>query len=186
MTINKKKIENAVKDILEAIGENVDRPELLETPKRVADMYEEIFACVTKAPEDEISMIDENHGDQMITLKDIEFHSICEHHLIPFFGKVHIIYIPKNNKITGFSKLCRLVECTSKRPQLQERMTATIADSLMKALDPYGVMVVIEAEHLCMSMRGIKKPGTKTVTSAIRGVFYEDSAARNEALTLIK
>ncbi|HCY37581.1 MAG: GTP cyclohydrolase I FolE [Candidatus Margulisiibacteriota bacterium] len=186
MNIDRHRIENAVKEILAAIGEDVNRPELLDTPARVACMYEEVFSCTRKDLHDTVSVILEPHGEQMIVVKDITFYSMCEHHLVPFFGKAHIVYIPKENRITGFSKLCTLVESAAKRPQLQERMTTQIADVLMNVLEPQGVMVVIEAEHLCMSMRGVKKPGTKTTTSAIRGLFYEDASARAEALTLIK
>lgn len=184
--MDKPRIENAIKEILAAIGEDVSRPELQDTPARVARMYEEVLSGTTQSLTDIVTVIEEPHGEQMIVLKDISFHSMCEHHMIPFYGKAHIVYIPQHNRITGFSKLCAVVEASAKRLQLQERMTAEIADVLMARLTPAGVMVVIEAEHLCMSMRGIKKPGTKTITSAIRGLFYEDASARAEALALIK
>lgn len=184
MSIDKKRIQNAVKEIVAAIGEDT-RKEMSKTPERVADMYTEIFAGLHTDPKDALSVIHEEHGDQMIVVRDIQFYSICEHHLTPFFGKAHIAYIPKDNRITGFSKLCELVETVAKRPQLQERMGTQIVDAMMEVLTPFGAMVVIEAEHLCMSMRGVKKPGTTTITSAIRGVFYDDSSARAEALNLI-
>lgn len=184
MSIDKKRIQKAVKEIVAAIGED-KRQEMNKTPERVADMYEEIFSGLHIDPKDTLSVIHEEHGDQMIVVRDIQFYSICEHHLTPFFGKAHVVYIPNDNRITGFSKLCELVETVAKRPQLQERMGTQIVDAIMDVLTPFGAMVVIEAEHLCMSMRGVKKPGTTTITSAIRGVFYEDSSARAEALNLI-
>lgn len=186
MDINKEKIKKAIKEIIEAIGEDVARPELQKTPERVADMYEEIFSGIHNDPKDDIKVLTEAHSEQMIVVKNISFYSICEHHMIPFFGKAHVIYIPKNNKITGFSSICRLVETVAKRPQLQERMGSVIANTIMETLAPYGVMVVLEAEHLCMSMRGIKKQGTGILTSTIRGTFYDDASARSEALSLIK
>ncbi|BDU49984.1 GTP cyclohydrolase I FolE [Haliovirga abyssi] len=183
---DKEKIEKAVRMILEAVGENPDREGLVDTPKRVARMYEEIFAGIHKDPADEVSVFFTEEHDEMVLVKDIDIYSMCEHHLIPFFGKAHIAYIPKNGKVTGLSKLARVVDVVSKRPQLQERLTTTIADVLMKKLDAEGVVVVIEAQHLCMVMRGIKKAGSKTITSAVRGIFKEDQGARAEAFALIR
>ena len=185
-TIDKKKIENAVRDILEAIGEDPDREGLIDTPSRVARMYEEIYSGIHEDPRDHLKVIfqDEKH-EEMVIVKDISFYSCCEHHLVPFFGKAHIAYIPKDGRLTGLSKLARVVEAFAKRPQLQERITKGIADIIMEELKPYGVMVVIEAEHMCMTMRGVKKPGSKTITSAVRGIFEKDIAARAEAMSLI-
>ena len=183
--IDKKKIEKAVSDILGAIGENAKREGLKDTPKRVASMYDEIFSGVGKDPKKELKTYKTKNEDEMIIIKDIPFYSVCEHHLLPFFGKAHIVYIPKHNKITGFSSLVRVIDVMAKRPLLQERLTHEIADFFMENLKPMGVLVVIEAEHLCLSMIGVKKPGTLTVTSAIRGVM-RSAATRAEALALIK
>lgn len=180
------KIEEAVKMILEAVGEDPDREGLLDTPKRVARMYEEIFAGLHQDPKQYFETIFGEEHEEMVLVKDITFHSVCEHHLVPFYGKAHVAYIPKNGKVTGLSKLARAVEAISKRPQLQERITSTIANSIMESLEPHGVMVVVEAEHMCMTMRGVKKPGAKTVTSAVRGVFAEDYRTRSEVLSFIK
>jgi len=169
--MDKKKIERAVRDILKAIGDDPGRKDLLETPRRVADMYEEIFSGISRDPQEELEVILEQKHDEIILLKGIPLYSICEHHLLPFIGKANIAYIPKNGRITGISKLARVVDILSRRPQVQERLTTQIADMIMKKLQPRGCMVVIEAEHLCMSMRGVKKPGTLTVTSAVRGIF---------------
>ena len=184
--IDKLKIENAVRDIIEAIGDDPNSNRLKDTPNRVARMYEEILGNVGEDPAKELSVFYEEEHDEMIIIKDIPLYSMCEHHLLPFIGKASVIYIPTNGKITGLSKVARLVDNVSKRPQLQERVTKTIADTLRTQLNAQGVMVIIEAEHLCMTMRGIKKPGSKTVTSAVRGVFENDPAARAEALSLIK
>lgn len=189
MPIDKDKIRASVRTILEAIGEDPDREGLIDTPRRIADMYEEIFAGL-HVSEDQLKQIvvefhtnfDEN---EMVIVKDIPFYSMCEHHLVPFFGKAHIAYIPNEDRVTGLSKLARIVEVLSRKPQLQERLTTQIADLLMKHLRPMGVFVIIEAEHLCMIMRGVKKPGSKTVTSAMRGVF-KNKTTREEALFLIK
>lgn len=189
------KVEKAIYTILQEIGENPEREGLKETPKRVARMYEEIYSGVTKSNEELILELNktfaesdkddaEKFGD-MVIVKDIPFYSTCEHHLIPFFGKAHIAYIP-NEKVIGLSKIARLVEAIARRPQVQERITKDVADCIEKMLDPVGVIVVMQAEHLCMSMRGVKKPGTKTVTSAARGAFKEDQATRMEFLQLIK
>ncbi len=183
--MDQEKIEKAVRMILEAIGEDPDRPGLVETPRRVARMYEEIFQGIKQDPKTYLlKTFDEPH-EELVLVKDIPFYSMCEHHLIPFFGKAHVGYIPKGDRITGLSKLARAVEAVARRPQLQERLTSTVADSIMTTLKPYGVIVVVEAEHMCMTMRGIKKPGAKTITSAVRGIFQKDRAARSEALSLI-
>ncbi len=184
--MDKIKIEQAVKMILEAIGEDPNREGLIDTPKRVANMYEEIFAGIGKEPSDEISVFFTEEHDEMILVKDIPLYSMCEHHLVPFIGKVHIAYIPRGGNVTGLSKLARVVDIAAKRPQLQERLTTTIANSLMNKLKAQGVLVVVEAEHLCMSMRGVKKPGTKTITFAVRGIFQSNLATREEAFSLIR
>jgi len=184
--MDKKKIEKAVRSILKAIGENPDRKDLKDTPRRVAEMYEEIFFGISKKPEKELEVLLSKEHDEIILVKDIPFYSMCEHHLIPFIGKAHVAYIPDGNRVTGLSKLVRVVDIFSKRPQIQERLTTEIADIIMKKLKPKGVLVVIEAEHLCISMRGVKKPGAITVTSAVRGVFKKNQKTRSEALALIK
>lgn len=183
--MQKKKIERAVRDILQAIGDDPNREDLTETPKRVADMYEEIFSGIHQDPEKELEVILGEKHNEIVLLKGIPLHSVCEHHLLPFIGKAHVAYIPKSGRVTGLSKLARVVEIYSKRLQVQERLTTQIADIIMRKLKPLGVLVVIEAEHLCMSMRGVKKPGTVTVTSAVRGVFKENAKTRQEALSLI-
>lgn len=184
--MDKPRIEKAVREILEAIGEDPDREGLRDTPKRIAKMYEEIFAGLKEDPGKhlEIYFQDETH-EELVLVKDIPFYSMCEHHFAPFFGKAHVGYLPKNGKLTGLSKLARVVDTVAKRPQLQERLTATIAETLMEKLDPHGVIVVVEAEHMCMTMRGVKKSGSKTVTSAVRGLFNRDAKARAEAMSLI-
>ncbi|MBU0573541.1 MAG: GTP cyclohydrolase I FolE [Candidatus Margulisbacteria bacterium] len=184
--INQKKIEKAVKDILLAIGEDPSREGLRDTPKRVAKMYSELFAGLHRDPAREISIFHNEDHDEMVMVKDIPFYSMCEHHFVPFFGKAHIVYIPNKGRVTGLSKLVRVIEAFASRPQVQERLTTQIADTLMGKLKPQGVMVIIEAEHLCMSMRGVKKPGTLTVTSAVRGVLQKNAKTRMEALSLIK
>lgn len=184
--MDKKKIEKAIRDILEAIGENPRKKDLLETPSRVAEMYEEIFAGIHQDPEKELEVILDQKHHEIILLKNVPLYSICEHHLIPFVGKAHIAYIPKKGRVTGLSKLARVVDILSRRPQVQERLTTQIAEIIMLKLKPLGVMVVLEAEHLCMSMRGVKKPGTLTVTSAVRGIFKENQKTRSEALALMK
>lgn len=186
---DKKQIENLEKlfcEILINIGENSDRDGLQLTPHRVAKMYLEIFSGINKDPKDEITITYKENHDEIILVKDISFYSMCEHHLIPFFGTAHVAYLPKNGIITGLSKLARVVEVVARRPQLQERMTTQIADALVEKLNPLGVAVVIEAEHLCMSMRGIKKPGSKTVTSVLKGVFRSNQSTRSEVLSLIR
>ncbi len=177
----------AVSSILEAIGEDPTREGLLRTPERVADMYAEIFEGVGKDPVGELDVLFEADHDEMVMVKDIPLYSVCEHHLIPFIGTAHVAYIPNDSgKITGLSKLARLVDVLSKRPQVQERLTTQIADAVEKALQPKGVLVVVEAEHLCMSMRGVKKPGARTVTSAVRGIFRRNEATRAEAMAFIR
>jgi GTP cyclohydrolase I len=184
--MNKNKIEKAVRQILEAIGENPKRKDLLETPRRVADMYEEIFSGIKQDPEKELEVILEQKHHEVILLRGIPLYSVCEHHLLPFTGRVNIAYIPKNGRVTGLSKLARVVDVLSRRPQVQERLTTQIAEIIMGKLNPLGVMVVIEAEHLCMSMRGVRKPGVMTITSAVRGIFKENQKTRSEALALMK
>jgi len=183
--MDKGKIKRAIRMILEGIGEDADRDDLKKTPERVADMYAEIFSGISKDPARELEVLLAEKHDEMVLLKNIPLQSICEHHLLPFTGKAHIAYIPRNNKVTGLSKLARVVEILSKRLQVQERLTTEIAEILMKKLKPMGVMVIIEAEHLCMSMRGVKKSGVLTVTSAVRGVFKENPKTRAETLSLI-
>ncbi|MBM3252400.1 MAG: GTP cyclohydrolase I FolE [Candidatus Omnitrophica bacterium] len=184
--MDKKKIENAIKVILEAIGEDPKRHDLKDTPKRVAEMYEEIFSGVHQDPKKELEVVLDQKHDEIILLKGIPLYSVCEHHLLPFIGRAHVAYIPKNGRVTGLSKLARVVDVLSKRPQVQERLTTQIADIIMSKLKPQGVMVVIEAEHLCMSMRGVKKSGALTVTSAVRGIFKQNQKTRQETLALIK
>ena len=164
--MDKERIQNAVREILIAVGEDPDREGLLETPKRVANMYEEIFAGLTEDPKQHIKLFNEQSNDEMVIVKDIPFYSMCEHHLLPFFGKAHIGYIPSDNKIIGLSKLARIVDNFAKKPQVQERLTSDIADFLNDNLSPKGVAVIIEAEHTCMSIRGAKAFGSKTQTSA--------------------
>lgn len=183
---NQDLIESSVKNILRGIGENPERSGLLSTPNRVARMYEEIFIGINKDPKDEITITYKEDHNEIILVRDISFYSICEHHLIPFFGIAHVAYLPKNGIITGLSKLARVVELSARRPQLQERMTTQIANAIEEKLNPAGIAVVIEAEHLCMSMRGIKKSGSKTITSVLRGVFESNQASRAEVLSLIR
>jgi len=184
--MDKKKIAHAVKDILEAIGEDPRRKDLLETPQRVAEMYEEIFSGMKQDPNRELEVILDQKHEEIILLKGIPLYSICEHHLLPFLGKAHIAYIPKGGRVTGLSKLVRVVDILAKRPQVQERLTSQIAEIIMFKLKPQGCMVIIEAEHMCLSMRGVRKPGTLTVTSAVRGIFQENEKTRAETLALIK
>jgi len=186
MVIDQKKIEKAVKMMLEAIGEDLGRQGLRETPARVARMYAELFEGLHKDPGKELKIFHEADHEEMIMVKDIPFYSICEHHLVPFIGKAHLVYIPTKGRVTGLSKLVRVIEGFAKRPQVQERLTSQIADTLMDVLKPRGVLVIIEAEHLCMSMRGVKKPGSITVTSAVRGIFRKNTTTKAEALALIK
>lgn len=182
---NKQKIMNAVRDILEAVGEDVNRPGLIETPKRVANMYEEMFAGLDSDAKQHLKLFDERSNDEMVIVRDIPFSSMCEHHLLPFVGKAHIAYIPSDNKIIGLSKFARIVDNFAKRPQVQERLTHDIADFLDESLSPKGVAVIIEAEHMCMSIRGAKASGSKTQTSALRGIIRSDARTRAEALALL-
>jgi len=184
--MDKKKIEKAIEDILEAIGEDSKRKDLIDTPKRVSEMYEEIFSGINQDPKKELEVVLDQKHNEIVLLKSIPLYSICEHHLLPFMGKAHIAYIPKGGRVTGLSKLARVVDILSRRPQVQERLTTQIAEIVMSKLKPLGVMVVIEAEHLCLSMRGIRKPGALTVTSAVRGIFKENQKTRSEALALMK
>ena len=181
------KIEEGVRLILEGIGEDPGREGLKDTPRRVADMYQEVFAGLHEDPEAVVDAVFDVGHDEMIMVRDIAFSAFCEHHLVPFTGKAHVAYVPGNDgRITGLSKLARLVDVLAKRPQVQEKLTTEIADVLERTLKPRGVFVVIEAEHLCMSMRGVKKPGSETVTSAVRGVFRSDPRTRAEAMGLIR
>ncbi|MFB7657347.1 MULTISPECIES: GTP cyclohydrolase I FolE [unclassified Streptomyces] len=182
---DEKRAENAVRELLIAVGEDPDREGLRETPARVARAYKEIFAGLWQQPEDVLTTTFDLGHDEMVLVKDIEVFSTCEHHLVPFRGVAHVGYIPSSSgKITGLSKLARLVDVYARRPQVQERLTTQVADSLMEILEPRGVIVVVECEHMCMSMRGIRKPGAKTLTSAVRGQL-RDVATRNEAMSLI-
>jgi len=180
------RIEKAVREILEAIGEDPDRDGLAATPERVARMYAEIFRGLHEDPAAHLTVTFEAEHDEMVLVRDIPLYGSCEHHLIPFAGRAHVAYIPgRDGRITGLSKIARLVEGFARRPQVQERLTTQIADALANALQPDGVLVMIEAEHLCMSMRGVKKPGALTVTSAVRGLFKTNPATRAEAMSLI-
>lgn len=183
--MDRKKIEKGVRLILEGIGEDTERPGIKETPRRIAELYEEIFLGLKTPTEEILKPIEGESHDEMVLLKDIPFYSICEHHLLPFIGKAHVAYIPSKGKIVGLSSLAHAVEIFAKRPQVQERLTTQLADLIMKKLKPRGAMVIIDAEHLCLSMRGIKKPGTRTVTSAVRGIFRTKTSTRSELLDLI-
>ena len=180
------RIERAVREILLAVGEDPDRDGLAETPARVARAYAEQFSGLSQRPEDVLTTVFDADHDELILVRDIELYSTCEHHLVPFFGFAHVGYIPnEKGQITGLSKLARLVDVYAHRPQVQERMTSQIADALMEVLEPRGALVVIEAEHLCMSMRGVRKPGAKTVTSAVRGIMRDSDRTRAEAMSLL-
>jgi GTP cyclohydrolase I len=184
--VDKARIERAVREILVAIGEDPDRDGLLRTPRRIADMYAEIFSGLHDDPSHHLTVTFEADHDEMVMVRDIPFASLCEHHFVPFTGRAHVAYIPGDDgRITGLSKLARLVEGFARRPQVQERLTSQVADALQAVLSPRGVFVVMEAEHLCMSMRGVKKPGSLTVTSAVRGLFKTNAATRAEAMSLI-
>jgi GTP cyclohydrolase I len=180
------KIKAAVRMILEAIGEDPEREGLLGTPDRVARMYTEVFSGIEEDPSRHLEINFTESHDEMVLVKDIPLYSMCEHHLLPFYGQAHVAYIPRKGRITGLSKLARVVEGYARRPQLQERLTSQIADSIKERLQPWGVIVVIEAEHMCMTMRGVSKPGALTITSAVRGIFETNHASRAEALSLIK
>ena len=184
--VDHERIERAVREILFAIGEDPDRDGLLRTPHRVAEMYAEVFSGLHEDPSRHLIVTFEANHDEMVLVRDIELYSMCEHHLVPFHGRAHVAYIPGDDgRITGLSKLARLVDGFAKRPQVQERLTTQIADALVDALAPRGAFVMIEAEHLCMSMRGVRKPGTLTVTSAVRGLFKESAATRAEVMALL-
>ena len=181
------KIAEGVRLILEGVGEDPTRPGLERTPERVAEMYEEILAGTGADPSEVVTVIPGAGHDEMIMVRDIPLFSMCEHHLIPFAGRAHVAYVPnRDGRITGLSKIARLVDLLSKRPQVQEHLTTQIADTLEQSLEPRGVFVMLEAEHLCMTMRGVKKPGSVTVTSAVRGVFRSDARTRGEAFELIR
>lgn len=183
--MDKEKIEKAVRDILEAIGEDPDREGLRETPNRVARMYEEVFSGLSEDAHDHLKLFNESGNDEMVVVRDIPLYSMCEHHLLPFVGKAHIAYVPADGRIIGLSKLARIVNVYAKRPQVQERLTTQIADFLFEELGAKSVAVVIEAEHLCMTMRGVKSAGAKTQTSALRGSAKSDARTRQEVMALL-
>ena len=186
MSVDVDRVRAAVKELLDAIGEDVTRDGLIETPRRVADMYEELFSGLDTDPARHLRVTFEAGHDEMVMVRDIPFTSLCEHHLVPFMGHAHLAYIPgPDGRITGLSKMARLVEGYARRLQVQERMTVQIADAIERELRPRGALVVIEAEHLCMAMRGVRKPGTSTVTSSVRGTFRTDAATRAEALEFV-
>ena len=184
MAFDREKIIAGVKMMLEGVGEDLSREGLQRTPERIAEFYEEVLAGYNDDPTHELRRYTTSNKDEMIILKDISFFSLCEHHLLPFFGKVHVAYIPQDDKMAGFSNMVQVVEILSHRLQVQERMTTEIADSIKEAISPKGVLIVVEAEHLCLTMRGIKKPGSRIVTSAIRGMMRK-TATRIEALNLL-
>ncbi|MCY0901564.1 MAG: GTP cyclohydrolase I FolE [Firmicutes bacterium] len=184
--MDKQKIEAAVRMILEAVGEDPDREGLLDTPARVARMYAEVFSGLHQDPADQLQTIFNEDHNELVLVKDITFYSMCEHHLVPFFGRAHVAYIPRGARITGLSKLARLVESAARRPQLQERLTSTVADALVARLQPVAVAVMVEAEHMCMAMRGVNKPGTRTVTTAVRGSYESDAALRAEVFAQMR
>ncbi len=183
--MDKKKIEEGVRLILEGIGEDPGRPGLLETPRRLADLYSEIFSGLGVDPMQYLVPVEGETHDEMVLVRDIPLYSMCEHHLLPFAGKAHIAYIPEDGRIVGLSKVVRVLDTYARQPQVQERLTTQVAESIMDGLSPKGVMVVIEAEHMCMSMRGVNKPNSITVTSAVRGSFRRDERTRSETLALI-
>ncbi len=185
VTINKAKIEKAVASIIEAIGEDPKREGLVDTPRRIAEMYAEIFGGIYEDPGEELRVGFEEGHQEMVILKDIPFYSMCEHHFLPFHGLAHVGYIP-SGRVVGASKIGRVVEILAKRPQLQERLTTQIANTIVSVLEPKGVAVVIQAEHLCMTMRGVKKPGSNIVTSAMRGLFQKNPVTRSEFLSLVQ
>jgi GTP cyclohydrolase I len=184
---DEEKIRRGVRLVMEGIGEDPDREGVMETPRRVAEMYREVFGGMDADPLAVLSVVKGAEHDEMIMVRDIPLYSMCEHHQVPFTGKAHVAYLPnEDGRITGLSKIARLVDLLSRRPQVQERLTTEIADALERSLEPKGVFVVIEAEHLCMTMRGVKKPGSVTVTSAVRGRFRSDARTRSEAMALIR
>ncbi len=184
--MDKERIEHAVRELLLAVGEDPEREGLLETPKRVANMYEEIFSGLSSDPTEHLKLFHESSNDEMVIVRDIPLYSMCEHHLLPFVGRAHIGYIPSDNRIIGLSKFARIVDCFAKRPQVQERLTSQIADFLEAHLQPRGVAVVIEAEHMCMTMRGARAAGASTQTSALRGIMRTDARTRAEVMSLLK
>ena len=181
---NQEKVEQAVYQLLEALGENPEREGLLDTPKRVAKMYAEMFSGLNEDPKDQFTAVFSEVHDEVVLVKDIPFYSMCEHHMMPFYGKAYIAYIP-DGKVVGLSKLARTVEVYARRPQIQERLTVQIADALERALSPKGIMVMLEAEHTCMTMRGVKKPGSKTITTVTRGAFKEDKELQKMFLSMV-
>ncbi len=183
--VDKAIIEGAVRMILEAIGEDPQREGLVKTPERVAKMYEEIFSGLKTNPAEHLQVSFTEYHDELVLVKDIPIYSMCEHHLLPFFGKAHVAYIPKGGKVLGISKLVRVADCYAHRPQLQERLTSQIADCIFDNIKPHGVGVVIQAEHMCMTMRGVRKPGAVTITSAVRGIFETRTQTRAELMSLI-
>ncbi len=184
-TFDHEKIRAGVRLMLQGVGLDPEAPELIGTPDRVARMYDEIFAGLLVDPADVLDVVFEEGHDELVLIRDIPLSSICEHHLVPFIGKAHVGYIPNaRGQVTGLSKLARLVDLVAKKPNLQERITSTIADTLMKALDPRGAIVIVEAEHFCMTMRGVRKPGAVTITSAVRGIMRDDAATRAEVMAL--
>ena len=183
--IDKQRVTAAVRELLYAIGEDPDREGLIETPDRVARMYEEIFSGLDDDPKRHIKIFTDVSNDEMVIVKDIPLYSICEHHLLPFVGVAHIAYIPKNGRILGLSKLARIVDSFARRPQIQERLTASVADFIMKELKPHGVSVIINAEHLCMTMRGVRAAGARTQTSALRGIMRTEAKTRAEVMALL-
>ncbi len=183
--MDKPRIEAAVRELLLAIGEDPEREGLQETPRRVAEMYEEIFAGLEEDPRQHLKIFSEQNDDEIVTVRDIPLYSMCEHHLLPFTGVAHVAYIPRDGKVIGLSKLARIVNSFARRPQLQERLTAQIADFLNTELHPRGLAVVIEAEHLCMTMRGARAAGARTQTSALRGLMKSDPRTRQETMTLL-
>jgi GTP cyclohydrolase I len=183
--IDQGRIEKAVREIIEALGEDPDREGLVETPERVARFYAEVFSSIHEDPGEVVdAFFGEEHYQEIVMVREIPFYSMCEHHFVPFHGQAHVAYLPKG-RVTGLSKLARLVEGFARRPQMQERLTAQVANCLYERLDPHGVLVVVEAEHLCMSMRGVKKAGAKTITSAVRGTMESNPATRAEAMSLL-
>jgi len=186
VTVDGARVERLVAELLEAIGEDPTRDGLVATPRRMAAMFEELFAGAAVDPAEYLTVTFAAEHDEMVMVRDIPFTSLCEHHMVPFIGKAHVAYIPGDDgRITGLSKLARLVDAYARRLQVQERMTSQIADTMERALEPRGVLVVVEAEHLCMAMRGVRKPGTLTVTSAVRGLFREDPRTRAEAMAFV-
>ena len=185
LEMDRKKIEKGVRLILDGIGEDAGRPGLLDTPRRVADLYAEIFSGIDQDPMAHLVPVDGESHEEMVLIREIPLYSVCEHHFLPFAGMAHVAYIPEGGRIVGLSKIVRVLETFASRPQVQERLTTQVAESIMKGLSPKGVMVVIEAEHMCMSMRGVRKPNSITVTSAVRGSFRRDERTRSETLALI-